>query len=367
LLRTDPNLTESPPEITNPAILRLRDLYGVKRLPDPGSLLIEDLHPSPADLIDDLEQVRNKYSLRIPRGSSEKILKHKHAREIFLYLELKPLFISSVIFSSSGKFPYKKIAEFTDQGISTIRKKIQILKRMKLLSFDRDKNLHLAPFSKFREIIKHEGKRTHKLLNNGDAQFYIKNLAIYENLQRQQYRVKKKILERELINIYYERKILDPLSSLKQTDLVVSGCEKYFSKNTIRKFSSMIRKNFDSYLLKYQKIYDRQIEQIEPGLPDINPYITLSCKGISKILGRKSVSTGHYQSEKLEKLGILSIDGTYITVPERSPAVWESLTGHRNDLFAYPYPTRMNRSGFERKYFRRCPNTLKPLVNAMFF
>lgn len=316
----------------------------------------------------DLEHVRDKYALRLQKGIAEKMIKDKHAREMYLFLELKPLFISGVIFAHEGKLPYRKVADFIGEGISTIRKKIAILKRLKLIHFDRDKNLHLAKYDRLREILKHEGKRKYKLLNNGETQYTVKQIAIYENLKKQEYRVRKKILERELTTIYYERKMLDPINSNRVHPANISkGCEQYFSKNFIRKYSRQISKYFTQYQRKYQNVYNIQVQQLAVQYPALNPQITLSYSGIARVLNRKSKASGVYQYRALAMRGYLDATKTYLRIPETSSAIYESLTGLRRDIFSFRYPTRQTRSGLVRKYFRNAPNTVVTLTNATFY
>jgi hypothetical protein len=328
-----------------------------------------------------LEDYRNKYALRLHKGLAESILRHKHSREIFLWLEIKPLFISGVIFSHEGKYPYHKLAEFIGEGVSTIRKKIAILKRMKLLRFDRDRNLHLASYEKLREIFKHHTKRKYKLLNNGETQFTVKQVAIYENLKRQEHSLEKKIFRSELRKILEEQN-LDPINSQRLS--ITTDCEKYFSRNFIRKFKKSVHLRMDVLRKKYENIYDRKILQLAFGFPEINPDVTLSAQGIARVIGRKARSSGTYQMRKLERLGYMYHERVYAEIAD-SPAIMESLYGFRSDIFSYKFPTRINRKTGEvlcgrkpvdssridsrgniRMYFRNCTNKLTLREDALF-
>lgn len=323
------------------------------------------------------------------KGLAEQIVKHPHAREIFVFLELKPLFVSSVIFNDRGKLPYRKVAEFLGEGLSTTRKKITVLKRMKLLRVDGKKNFHLAKYDDLRELFQHHTKRKYKLLNNGSTQHLVKTIAIYENLKRQEYVRNKKILERELINEFARKNMLDPLNSRSNPivlPLNAKGCEKYFSKRFIRNYTKMLRKSLDVRVEQYKKIYNAQILQTEIQFPYINPNLTLSCKGIARVLGKQSASTGHYQSRKMEAKELLSITGAYHFVPATSPAIYENdLAGIRSDIYSYKFPLtyrfrrqlrieerteeiqRGDLRGEVRLYFRNAPNKLFPNENSLFF
>jgi len=313
-----------------------------------------------------LEIYRNKYALRLHKGLAEAILKHPHARAIFIYLELKPLFISSVLFNERGKLPYNKISEFIGEGKSTIRKKIATLKRLKLVRVDRKKNLHLASYDKLADLFSHHTKRKHKLLNNGTTGHLVKTVAIYENMKRQEYTRNKKILERELFLILSEKQQLDPINSNVFLP-TAKGCEKYFSKRFIRNYSKMIKKNLPAYIAKWDKIYDRQILQTEFKFPDVNPNVTLSCKGIARVINRKAQSSGYYQARKIVHAGLLQVSGQYQLIPDVCPAINENDYGLRTDIYSYVYRTRRNATGLKRMYFRTLPNLLTPLENAFFY
>lgn len=320
--------------------------------------------------ISDLTTLRNKYALRLHKGLAEFIIKHKNARAIFLFLELKPLFSSGVIFADGDRIPYKKIAEFTGEGISTIRRKITTLKKMKLITIDHKKNICLASLKKLPIVIKatkdpKHYKRKYFLLNNGDTQFTIKNVAIYENLKRQEHRLFIKIYQKELQEILIQRERLDNINSNGKPKQL-SRCEQYFTKGQLKRIRKSVRNNYDQLKRKYQNIYDRQIQQLNFGFPEINPNITLSCKGLGNVLG-VSPSSGFYQMKQLAARGLIYYEGNYSLIPEKSPAIFEDICGIRSDVFSYVYPTRKTISGKIRKYFINKPNTIKPLENAIFF
>lgn len=344
---------------------KLLKSYSKPKYGDPAELFPQDQY------ISDLTALRNKYALRLHKGLAEFIIKHKHARAIYLYLELKPLFSSGVIFADYDRIPYKKIAEFTGEGISTIRRKITILKKMKLIKIDHKKNICLASIKKLPIAIKatkdpQHYKKKYFLLNNGDTQFTIKNVAIYENLKRQEHRLFIKIYQKELQEILYQRDRLDNINSNGAKPKQLSKCEQYFTKGQLKRIRKSVRNNFDQLKRKYQNIYDRQIQQLNFGFPEINPNITLSCKGLGNVLG-VSPSSAHYQLKQLANRGLIYYEGNYSLITDKSPAIFESICGIRSDVFSYVYPTRKTISGKIRKYFINKPNTLKPLENTLFF
>jgi hypothetical protein len=342
--------------------------------------------------VNDLENVRNRYAMRLQKGLAEYIIKHPNARDFYLYLELKPLFRSGVIFNESGRIPYKKIALFIGEGESTIRKKLSNLKRLGLISIDKKKNISLATLNKLPEILKISPsyiltekskrirkfleykkiyKQKYKLLNNGETQYTIKQIAIYENLNRQKYALGRKILERELLNYFYSGDPLDNLKTNGSKPKNFTECERLFPRKFIKRFKKQIRENFPEYQAKYKRIYDSQILQREFKFPDLNPNITLAYSGIAKVLNRKAKSTGSYQVSKLLERKYISAFREYEKIPARSPAVWESITGMRRDIFSYKYNARrsdpVSYSGRIEKFFRRCPNSIETLTNSTFY
>jgi DNA-binding Lrp family transcriptional regulator len=281
------------------------------------------------------------------------------------YLELKPLFICSIILNDGGRIPYQKVAEFLRLSISGVRAKIKTLKRHKLARIDRDNNLHLGTYKRFRYVIRHQGHRTYKFLNNGETKNLVRATAISENLERQKHVLFNKILKREFINEYVRNShnantVQGFFNNLECPDKLI------LTDHHARKWKKIVRINWKYLLEKWEKTYYRQMQTRE--LPDVNPEITLSCQGIARVLGRKAKSTGHYQTRLLIKAGLLKSDGGgYITMPTQSAAVFENMYGMRPDVFSYNYPTRLTRSGFERKYFRRCTNIIATRINTIFF
>jgi hypothetical protein len=322
-----------------------------------------------SEKVTDFESLRNKYALRVHKGIAEQIIKHKHARPIYLYLEIKPLFASGVIFADQGKIPYKKIAEFVKEGVSTVRKKINVLKKLKLIRIDKEKNIILSSLNKLPAILKVEiaTKKKYNLLNNGETQYTIKQLAIYENLKKQEHVLFRKIYGTELVEHCITNKIFDVRNSNGKLSDNIKRCEDRLSKNFLRRFKRSIRNNFDEYKKKYQKIYDVRVNQLEFGYPVINPNVTLSYRGIAKILNRSAISSGQYQSKKLFDRKYLTAFGSYTLISDKSPAIFESMEGLRQDIFSYQYNTRKNLSGRKRLYFRNNTNQIETLTNATFF
>jgi hypothetical protein len=333
----------------------------------------------------DLETLRNKYALRLQKGIAEQIVKHKHARPIYLYLELKPLFSSGVIFSDRGVIPYKKIAEYIGESVPSVRRKIAILKRLKLVTIDSKRNICLSSLKILPNVLKIYPKtiltdkskesraaleyktfyfQKYKLKNNGKTHLTIKQIAIYENLNRQRYRLEQKIYEKELVQRFYESNSTG-LNSKKEFNFTT--CEKHYRKSELKKFRKHIRENIEAYKTKYQKIYDANVLQIEFGKPYINPTVTLSSEGAAKVLGYKSPSSAWYELRKLATADYIEWYSVITKISDRCPAIYEQMSGQRSDIFSYKYNTRKTTSGRIEKYFKREPNLIIPNEKALFF
>jgi len=320
-----------------------------------------------------LSHLRNRNALRLPKGASEKILGHQYADAIFLFLELKGLIVSSVIFSNDGKIPYARIQEFTGLCERSIRNRITQLKKMGLLAVKKNKSIQLASYSVFRETIRHRCKRTHKLKNNGETKQTVRSLAIFENLARQNYMRKKKIFEREIIQ--QKTASQSELNYLTSKSIKAQGCglgktgkqiqlNLKLSRLAIRKFRKYFEADYDYYVRKYERIYDVQMQQIEFGRPLINPVATLSCSGTARVCGLSGKSSGYMIQAQLKRAGLLQTVGQYITLPDRSAAVYEQNRGLRSDVFGFIYPTK---DGNQKKYFRNCANKIFLSLDSVLF
>lgn len=330
----------------------------------PGILSSIDNLPG---VIHNLEDVRNRYALRLQKGLADKILTHKNAEALLAWLELKPLFQASVILpESNGNLPYPKIAAFLKKTERQVRRYCSTWKKLRLAHFDQDKKLHLARYTRLNEIFEHRCRRKHFLINNGETKKLCRHIAVIENLQKQEYVRNRKIEQQELFNIIAERR-LDPQQPMLLTELKRKGCEYVLSKREYRRLRKIVRNNMPVLLEKYKRIYAQNTLQLAFGFPGINPNVTLSCAGVARVAGCSSKSTGHRITKELERSGWMRRELTYTLIPERCPAVYESLTGMRTDIYSYQYPVRKSVTGKQRMYFRNNTQTLTPNEKAVFF
>ncbi len=312
--------------------------------------------------------------IKIPRTVIEEIINHKHYRAFLVFLQLKPLFVSSVILNEEGYLPYTSIAEYLGLSLSGLRGKIRQLKKHKLIRVDQAKNFHLASYktfvSKFRpQFLRRMKKYTYP--NNSSADMLVKLSAIRENFRKQEYVLKKKLINQEIygtVNAQVDRiKQPEGLQNSSFTSNDCHGGQKRtdLSKSAIRKIRKLLLRDYDLIRHNQKKVFIDQMEQIELGLPVINPYVTLSCGGIGRLFGT-SASAGHYQQQKLLSEGLIDVKPHYEYMDANKPGVYESQMGIREDVFSYNYPVKRSRTGREDKFFMRMPNLLSVNLNFIY-
>jgi len=312
--------------------------------------------------------------IKIPKSIPREVINHKHYRAFLVFLQLKPLYISGVILNDTGKFPYTAMAAYLGISVSGLRGKIKQLKKYKLIKPDQDKNFHLASYKTFVCLFKPQFLRRMKKYvyqNVGPADMLIKTAAIQENFRKQKHVLKNKILQKEIygtVNAPVDR-IKQPegfnSSYVQQHDCHLGQPRTDLSKTAIRKIRSYIMKDYENVLHKHKRQFLQQMEQVEHGLPAINPYITLSCGGLGRLFGR-SGGSGHYQREKLLKASMIQVKGNYHRISKHTPAVYENMYNMRNDVFSYNYPVRNGTTGREEKFFLRLPDLVNVNVNFIY-
>ncbi len=320
--------------------------------------------------------------IKVPRKVVREMIHHKHYKALLVFLQLKPLYVSGVIMNDAGNLPYTQIAAYLGLSVSGLRGKIKQLKKHKLIWVDDDKNFHLASYKTFvclfqEQFLRRMRKYTYK--NVATADCLIKTSAIRENFRRQEYVLKNKIINKEIfgtVNAHVDR--------IKQPEGVIGSFLPAFSANaspsndchqgqprtdlsktSIKKIRKIILRDYDKLLQKQKWIYHKQMEQVEFGLPAINPYVTLSCAGLGRLLG-VSASAGHYQQQKLLKEGVIGVRPHYEKINAHVPAVYENRYDMRKDVFSYNYPVKRAPTGREDKFFMRLPNLMNVNLNFIY-
>src|SRR4029078_1529738 len=195
--------------------------------------------------------------------------------------------------------------------------------------------------------------------NVATADSLIRTSAIRENFRRQEHALRIKIINKEIygtVNAHVDR--------IKQPEGVVGSNPNSFSANAssndchtgpprtdlsktaIRKIRKLLLQDYEKLLQNQKRIYHKQLEQVEYGLPAINPYVTLSCAGLGRLFGA-SASTGHYQQQKLLKEGVIRVEAHFEKINRNVAAVYENMQQMRHDVFSYNYPVKRGPTGRE--------------------
>lgn len=314
--------------------------------------------------------------IKIPRRVIQEMILHRHYRAFMVFLQLKPLYVSGVIMNDGGKLPYQAIAKFLGLSLSGIRGKIQQLKKHKLIRVDRQKNIHLASYKTFVNIFKPQflrRMRKYNYRNVAPADQLIKMSAIRENYRKQEHVLKHKIINKEIygtVNAHVDR-IKQPEgvqnSSFQSTNDCRLGVGRTdLSKTAIRKIRKVLLQQYDDLLHKHKRIYLEQLEHIQNGYPQINPYVTLSCAGVGRLFGT-GASAGHYQRQHLANANLITIkDGGYLKIFPVGIDTREELQREGGNVFHYNYPVKRARTGREDKFYLRLPDNLDVNLNFIY-
>lgn len=312
--------------------------------------------------------------IKIPRKVTTEMINHKHYRAFLVFLQLKPLYVSGVIMNDAGKMPYEKIAAYLGLSVSGVRGKIRQLKKHRMIRVDRDKNFHLASYKAFVSLFTEQFLRRMKKYvyrNVADADMLIKASAIRENYRKQEFTLKNKILNQAIygtVNAPVDR-IKQPEgfsdSTIQHNDCHMGTKRTDLSKTAIRKLRKIIVQDYEKILHKQKQIFLVQMEQVEFGLPFINPYVTLSCAGLGRLFGIGG-SGGHYQQRKLLQSNLIQVKPHYQRIDADIPAVHEKQLEMRSDVFSYMYPVSRGRYSKNEKFFLRLPNLMNVNLNFIY-
>lgn len=275
-------------------------------------------------IVNNLEIQRNKRPLKIPKGLSKSIATHNYGRSLAIWLELKPLFISGVIFSDNGKISYKKIASFTRYCESAIRGHITNLRKLDLITIDKQRNIHLKSYKFFKQLITKSDVKTVKYwkLDNDWLQGMfdlIHSIAIHENLNQQKYYFKialtKKMTLEHLADLQITRYCKKNTNEqVKQigfhnafNDYIITEQANKYIEIVCHRYSKRIDKHFEVYIEKEKEVYKTNyLSKDYFNAP--NPFLMLSGEKISEMFGKSSKSTGYYLLKRLEEQGHIEVE-----------------------------------------------------------
>ena len=314
--------------------------------------------------------------IKIPRRVIQEMITHRHYRAFMVFLQLKPLYVSGVILNDAGKMPYEKIAAYLGLSVSGVRGKVRQLKKHRLLKVDRDKNFHMASYKTFVNIFKPQflrRMRKYNYRNLAAADQLIKISAIRENYRKQEYVLKHKIINKEIygtVNAPVDRikqpEGLQNSSFQSQNDCRMGVGRTDLSKTAIRKIRKVLLQKYDHLLLKHKRLYLEELEHIQNGYPNINPYVTLSCAGMGRLFGT-GASAGHYQRQRLSNANLISIkEGGHLKIYPVAMDTREELRKEGGNVFHYNYPVKRGRIGREDKFFLRLPDNVDVNLNFIY-
>lgn len=293
--------------------------------------------------------------LRIPKSLSPKIIQHKYARAICLFLELKPLFRSSVILNDNGKLPNNKIAEFAIKGNREIWDYIQELKELKLIKVDIHKNYHLSSLLYLKNLLNKGKSRNIKTLkygNNFNSYRLVEAVAFFENLTAQDCEYRRKVnldlsvqhLANLQLSKYSKKRMNDQekkasyelftdreritLYEKALKDYLNTGKSNAYLNVLSTRFNKRLEKRFCEITDSKKKAFLRKYASEKPKPNEINPFTMLSIEKIALMLG-KSKSGAYVILRKLEALGFINVQK--LTVRTNSSRAYEY--GFNNNLY----------------------------------
>jgi len=327
-----------------------------------------------------LVQRRLRKQLVIPNGLATLIVKDNSLlKPIALYLELKPLFYSSVIVARKNKksLLYNDIATYCGISSASVQQKIKQLIKLDLVWFDESNNLCLASLKKLCELFSLSSKQKHKLENTYlnqnkktkavcSTELILRTLAIKENFYKQEITLHKKLFAHEIKDLesikkrYPEAEHVSPKKAWDRYMAWITSNLSHNDKHLTTLYKRLMQKP-ESYLAKhYKKMYEDRTNGVEHFT--INPEITLSCQGVASLFKLNSISTGYYWQQQLAQHNLLNIVNDRIQyIPHNCMLVHLQQSEGNRGVFHVNRKKKI--SGIsEKKFFYTQPNLLQPLI-----
>lgn len=302
-------------------------------------------------------------SIKIKKNTSEQILKHRNAKALFVYLELKPKFTNSIFFPEAGKFPYRILAVQLNISESNLRSKINTLVKLNLCQKNTDKSISFAPYRFFYEqIIKctyRRGKQWHIEQLPNETKLSIQKLVICENIKKQEYMIFQKILKYEVCHALERSPNISTARFFEITD-----------KKIIKHYRKKIRESLKFYLDKWQTVYNKTIaKESENNYKDfetkkfsrcfVNPETIISYKRMSELF---NITSGAGAKNIMDKLinkgyferytGIMELDPKCHKVREDFNTLQDA------GMFGMDFKHYVTQR-FTQKFFINLPNAYK--------
>lgn len=234
--------------------------------------------------------------ISIPKGLPSKIVQNnRDFKMLVVFYQLKSLYVGGIIHDYTKK--YDVIAEKFGISSSKLRSYISILLKMGWVYKDKNKSLVIRSKKMLSEaygVSKYCYKIKIDVIN--DLENVIRTLVIKENQEKQVHLLKKKFVDRQLDK---EGRASSSKILARQTKII----KKYVNNN----FENLVEK--EKIRLRGIGFHDNCTKLIDE-INKLNPFISTSRFNVSKILNRRSKSTGSRYVKKLLDKNYLYSDTT---------------------------------------------------------
>lgn len=307
-----------------------------------------------------LQERRGAKLLKIPKGLTAQHLSDiKELKIIALYCELKPLFYDGQIHQAKSR--YNEISEYLGIGNSTLRLYLKRMLERGLITY-KGKHLQLCSWKQFFDLYSlnyYGGKSFFYIENRGETQNRIRAIYCKNNTEKQKYKFWQKFFISELHKDHVNETFRREIATIATTTRSNPDTLQRFTERMLDKLRG--NKQFRRYYNKFKddphnlfKAFQIAIKEMEIGndIPTNNPFFTLSCQGVARVLGKRSRSVGHYWEQKLKEAGMIQIQATTIrsTASAYNRQFWEGIS-----LGVYK---KRWKSGNQYSYFQNLSNQL---------
>lgn len=253
--------------------------------------------------------------VKIPKGLSEIIINHSDYNCLTLFLELKPLFISGVIFNDFGKYPYQIIADRLQMSNKAVRYKLKRLQAIKLIHFDNKKNLCLHSYKVFYEYVtgkpyEYKNRIKCKYYQNKGIDEILRISTIQDNYNRQNFILKRKYILKSLGRSFKSDIIISKYADRKEKK-TVSNENPLCSTGINRTIKKIVLKNSE----KQNEIYFNEWKTDQLNKPekqsDFCPCNIISFVKIGKMFG-VTKEGAYYWFKKLENLNLIEQENNHV-------------------------------------------------------
>jgi DNA-binding transcriptional ArsR family regulator len=279
---------------------------------------------------------KDKAYISIPRGLCLTIANDSNAlKAMSVFFQLKSLYVGGTIHSFN-----KRIKEFSSSfGISqrTLYSYIKQLKSLGLVSINAKGTLVLISSNKVAAKYDVSDKKFHKVLTTNLKQLHkiLMALAIQECLVRQMFKLKKKVIAKQIEKHLSEGNTTAVKMRVSTTTLTNNNIQPAYQKKLRKVYS----RQFDRLLANTQKRYTDSISNLQ--IPDLSifPYVTLSRQGIANLFGKTSKTTGSRYAKKLATLGFI-LDERTTSIKVMENATWDDYINLQLHVVEHDYSYR---------------------------